>query len=935
MSDTENPFLTPRSRPLTTASSADNLNDGSFIPPNPHFSRDSTFGPQPSLSPTPRGSAVLGEPNTNSYYGSIAGASNNNVPLLDQDGGLDTPRSGAGKEYGGLADRSEEYGGSAGKKSLFRRPLFWAGLIAAIVVVVLAVILPVYFVVIKPNNRSASSPSGASTNNGGSSGNGAGSGNSTGTGNGGQKVLITGGDGSTITKDDGTTFVYNNSFGGFWYEDPTNPFADAAQPNSWTPPLNQTWQWGVNRVYGVNLGGLFVLEPFIVPALYQSLPGAADEWAISQALRGLPTGDNLTAAMEDHYNTFITEEDIAQIAGAGLNWIRLPVPFWAISSWDNVGNDASGNPVSEPYATGLCWKYVLRIFKWARKYGLRVELDLHTAPGSQNGYNHSGKSGQINFLAGPMGVANAQRMLDYIRVFTEFISQPEYTHVVPAFGIINEALVKNIGQDQMSAFYLHAYNMIRSITGTGEGHGPYMVIHDGFIGLNSWAGFLSGSDRIAIDTHPYFAFDGQPNPEMINLPADGDATQWGGKWPLQACKSWGGSLNDSRSAFGVTFAGEFSNAINDCGLYINGITNGHSSTADCDFFSDASQWDDNTKKGLLNFALASMDALGDWFFWTWKIGESQAGKVGAPLWSYSLGLQEGWMPKDPRTALGKCASLGAPSDPFDGNFQPWQTGGAGAGSIAASASAQLPWPPASITKANAAGSLLPTYTATASIITLSPSAVATNAATKNGDGWFNAQDNSPMVTTVAGCTYPDAWSAADLPVPTQCTGAAAKRADEPRITGTPFRRPPQDGYYPEDYDNAGRYTPQSQTTSPFEQRVSRTAGANSGVLRHSQQQYPTEIQHNPYGYDQPQVPFTTEPDELSSSSNAAINRARGISLADNGPVPGPEGVRRVSRQPNRRSSSQAPAPQQNRYSRSSFPTLPPGAAPPQPGGYGL
>lgn len=147
--------------------------------------------------------------------------------------------------------------------------------------------------------------------------------------------------------------------------------------------------------------------------------------------------------------------------------------------------------------------------------------------------------------------------------------------------------------------------------------------------------------------------------------------------------------------------------------------------------------------------------------------------------------------------------------------------------------------------------------------------------------------------------------------------------------------PPQDGYYPEDYDNAGRYTPQSQTTSPFEQRVSRTAGANSGVLRHSQQQYPTEIQHNPYGYDQPQVPFTTEPDELTSSSNAAINRARGISLADNGPVPGPEGVRRVSRQPNRRSSSQAPAPQQNRYSRSSFPTLPPGAAPPQPGGYGL
>lgn len=194
-----------------------------------------------------------------------------------------------------------------------------------------------------------------------------------------------------------------------------------------------------------------MLEPFIVPALFQAVSGAADEWDVSQALRTLPTGDNLTAVMEDHYSTFITEEDIAQIAAAGLNWIRLPVPFWAISSWSDVGNDANGQPVSEPFATGVCWKYILRVFKWARKYGLRISLDLHTAPGSQNGYNHSGKSGQVNFLNGPMGVANAQRMLDYIRVFTEFISQPEYQHVIPSFGIMNEALLSTIGRDQLTS----------------------------------------------------------------------------------------------------------------------------------------------------------------------------------------------------------------------------------------------------------------------------------------------------------------------------------------------------------------------------------------------------------------------------------------------------------------------------------------------------
>ena len=154
--------------------------------------------------------------------------------------------------------------------------------------------------------------------------------------------------------------------------------------------------------------------------------------------------------MEDHYNTFITEEDLANIAGAGLNWIRLPIPFWAISSWSDVGVDGSGNVVSEPFATGVCWKYVLRVLQWARKYGLRVNLDLHTAPGSQNGYNHSGKSGPVNFLNGPMGVANAQRMMDYIRIIAEFIAQPEYSHVA-MFGVINEALLHTIGQEPISA----------------------------------------------------------------------------------------------------------------------------------------------------------------------------------------------------------------------------------------------------------------------------------------------------------------------------------------------------------------------------------------------------------------------------------------------------------------------------------------------------
>ena len=136
---------------------------------------------------------------------------------------------------------------------------------------------------------------------------------------------------------------------------PEDPFDNSARPNSWTPPLNTSWTWGTDRVNGVNLGGLFVLEPFIAPALFQANPSAVDEWTLSEALSA---SGQLQQTLEDHYNTFVTEEDIAQIAGAGLNWIRLPIPFWAIETWDDVGVDSDGEDVAEPFLARTCWQCV-------------------------------------------------------------------------------------------------------------------------------------------------------------------------------------------------------------------------------------------------------------------------------------------------------------------------------------------------------------------------------------------------------------------------------------------------------------------------------------------------------------------------------------------------------------------------------------------------
>lgn len=132
-----------------------------------------------------------------------------------------------------------------------------------------------------------------------------------------------------------------------------------------------------------------------------------------------------------------TEKDIADIASSGLNWVRIPIGFWAIEA---IGD--------EPFLVGTSWSYFLEAVEWCRKYGIRIYLDLHALPGSQNGWNHSGKAGSVNLcvlrvllhafaefstcsMNGVMGIANAQRTLTYLRILTEFVSQEQYRDVVP------------------------------------------------------------------------------------------------------------------------------------------------------------------------------------------------------------------------------------------------------------------------------------------------------------------------------------------------------------------------------------------------------------------------------------------------------------------------------------------------------------------------
>ncbi|CAD6573512.1 MAG: hypothetical protein TREMPRED_000844 [Tremellales sp. Tagirdzhanova-0007] len=575
-------------------------------------------------------------------------------------------------------------------------------------------------------------------------------------------VAGSGKSGTIVTTDLGVNFTYVNLFGGGWGQDPTNPYSVSGQAQSYSPTLLEKWVWGQHIVRGVNLGGWLVTEPFIAPALYEayqnSTPRAIDEYTLSQAM-----GSNLASAMEEHYKTFITEEDFADIANAGLNWVRIPLGYWAIETQGD-----------EPFLAQVSWTYFLKAISWARKYGLRILLDFHALPGSQNGWNHSGKAGVINWMYGVMGLANGQRHLEYIRTLTEFISQDGIKEVVPILSLVNEVEAKIVGLEVMQAFYYQAYEVIRSITGFGTNNGPIIAIHEGFEGIAAWDGFLSGADRIkctnqkvsALDQHPYLAF-GQQN----NNPWDVQ---------IKTVCGWGGGTNDSQSSYGII---------------LGDSTPAYTAVSNCTQWDEWFDWSDDTRAGLLGYSSATMDSLQNWFFWTWKIGNStELGYPPSPFWHYKLGWQNGWIPADPRTAGGYCSRVaGVGGSQFNGSFPASAIGAVASPTIAAAEiSNHSVWPPTSMGPSFTAAqiALFPTLTRTGAPISLATPTHPANA-TAVGNGWVDGADTTGAYVTISGCPYLDEYNAtaASLVPTAMCTGAAKRTLGPiaPRATPVPTR----------------------------------------------------------------------------------------------------------------------------------------------------
>ncbi|KAI8321199.1 glycoside hydrolase family 5 protein [Martensiomyces pterosporus] len=386
--------------------------------------------------------------------------------------------------------------------------------------------------------------------------------------------------------------------------------------------LSKRFGKGGDTIRGVNLGGLFVLEPWIRPSLFKQweepYPQVVDEWSYCSALGH----DECYSRLTQHWGTWVTEADIATLASLGINHIRIPIGYWAFTLKDG-----------EPYVQGQL-PFLQRILGWIGKYSLNAILDLHGAPGSQNGFDNSGRLGSIHWQDTQ---ENIDRTIAALQGLASIAKQ--YPNVVDAIEAVNEPAVWGLSKQGIIDFYKRAYTAIRSIAPS-----VLYVIHDAFLSPAEWSDLnIAGWSNVILDTHTYHVFV----KDRITLSRDGHLTA--------TCQDAANVRSFNAHLWTVT--GEWSLATTDCARWLNGFGKGARwdgtlswemngpvyQGATCTGQNSIGAWDNATRTFFRQFAEAQMDAYevgSGWIFWNFKTED-------ADDWNYIKLAQSGLIPNPP------------------------------------------------------------------------------------------------------------------------------------------------------------------------------------------------------------------------------------------------------------------------------------------------
>lgn len=358
------------------------------------------------------------------------------------------------------------------------------------------------------------------------------------------------------------------------------------------------------KVRGVNLGGWLVLEKWMTPSVFAGT-SAADEtaWCVELGERAAPR-------LRQHWDTFITRADFAWLAQVGIDTVRIPVGHWIFGG---------GYPYHRCYGT-LRHPYVAggvevldRAFGWADELGLRVIVDLHAAPGGQNGFDNGGLKDVCEWHTQP-------EYLEYSLQVLERLAHRYGTHPrLHGIEVLNEPRW-DVPTDYLQRFYQLAYERIRRHCAAAQ---VAVIFHDGFRSFREYVEFLRPPtfENVVLDVHRYQCFV----PEDIDLDIYGHFIKSAGEWKAEA---------DTMIAElpAPVYVGEWSLGLDlkFQALWAQGSFN-HASPA-MDAFQESLAY-----RGYAAAQLATFEKYLGWFFWSYKTETM-------PHWSFRDAVERGWLP---------------------------------------------------------------------------------------------------------------------------------------------------------------------------------------------------------------------------------------------------------------------------------------------------
>lgn len=532
--------------------------------------------------------------------------------------------------------------------------------LALLVIILVAVLVPVGVVVIGKDNDSNTNKS---SNNSGSSSPSSPSSTST-SSTSSSSTLPSNLKGSIYDistwadKTDFNTTYTSATVGGLPVMGLNSTWDNSVAANPTVPTIDSGFTYGDLPIRGVNLGGWLVLEPFITPSLfnYSLSEGVVDEWTLIDHVNSTSGMSAVVDLMETHYSTFVTESTFKEVQAAGLDHVRIPFGYWAVQTYEG-----------DHFLAQISWRYLLRGIEWARKYGLRVNIDLHSVPGGQNGWNHSGRQGVVQWLNGTDGLLNGQRTLDIHSKLSQFFAQDRYKNLVTIYGLVNEPRMQDLNETLVIEWTKNATQVVRD-----GGYNGVVVFGDGFLGVDTWKGIYPEDEYpdLALDVHQYTIFD-------VNLLAMSHSAKINyvcAEWLAQIKRS-----SNNETGHGPTLVGEWSQADNDCTLYLNNVGVGSRWEGDyvpanaslsvttptcnggvncsCNVSnSDPSLYSSEYKQFLLDFAEVQMEVFesnGGWgsMYWAWDTETIESSQ-----WSYKKARDAGIMPQTAYNRTFNCSS---------------------------------------------------------------------------------------------------------------------------------------------------------------------------------------------------------------------------------------------------------------------------------------